>query len=277
MIQLTVLGASGFLGRALLDAARARGIGARAVTRDARAAFAPDVPAVRVDDYLSAPAPRGPGEALVHLAQSNLVGAAQDGLVATTLVERLAGLGYDYFCYASSAAVYGDRDAHPHRADETIGNPGPYAQLKLNCESRVLAVGGGAARFTNLYGPGQSQASVLARVLSQIPGRGALRLRSLSPVRDFCWVVDGANALLDACIARLRGAFNVGAGQSISIGELARRALDVAGEAGRPVEAEEAGNFSELRVDIAATTAACGWRPTVDLETGLRNMMGDRR
>ena len=278
MKRLTVLGASGFLGRALLGAARSRHFEVRAVTRGHRADFGPDVEVSVVADYLSIPAPRDSQESLVHLAESNLVGGSHDAAAALRVVDAAADRGYAYLCYASSAAVYGDRSDVPHRASGTAVPAGDYGRSKLQCEARVRAAGGGAARLTNLIGPGQSRASVLTRILEQIPGRGPLRLRSLAPVRDFCWVTDAADAIVAACEAGLQGAFNVGAGESVSIGELARRALDVAGEGARAVEAEETAEAaaSMLRVDISETAAACGWSPATSLSRALEILVSER-
>ena len=131
--------------------------------------------------------------------------------------------------------------------------------------------------FTNLYGPGQSDASVLARILAQLSGSGPLRLRSLDPIRDFCWVEDAANAILDWCARGLRGAFNVGSGESLSIGALARRALIAADQAGRAILAEvDHQTRSVVRVDIGDTTRACGWVPRTTLEEGLQKMIGSQ-
>ncbi len=278
MSRLTVLGASGFVGQAILHAAAVRHVSTRAVARTEISSVAAGVTSVRVASYFETPAAESDGEVLVHLAQSGLIDGQHDVAAAISLVEHILKIGYQYVCFASSAAVYGDADSQPHRPDEALEPPGRYAALKLQCERLVLEAGGSAARFTNLYGPGQSEASVLARVLSQIPGTGPVRLKTLLPVRDFCWVQDAADAVVALCAAGVRGVFNVGSGTSISVGELARVALAVANEEDRALVAEEAGPISSvLRVDISETTIACGWRPCIELKTGLAQLIENRR
>ena len=275
MNKLTILGASGFVGRALTMAAQGRGIAVRAVSREAVARWPEGVTAIGVQTYLQSPPARGSDEVLVHLAQSNLTSQSQDSTNAIGLVKHVLTLGYAHVCFASSAAVYGDADDRVHRADEPRQGHTPYAQLKLECERLVVDAQGSAARFTNLYGPGHSDASVLARILSQIPGQGPLRLRSLHPVRDFCWIGDAVDAVLDWCTRGLRGAFNVGSGHSLSIGALAQRALSIARESDRDIVSESSdATHSVLRVDIEATTRACGWSPCTTLDEGLKKMMG---
>jgi nucleoside-diphosphate-sugar epimerase len=150
--------------------------------------------------------------------------------------------------------------------------------MKLECEGRVLAAGGTVIRLTNLYGPGQSDESVLSRILQQIPGTGPLLVRTVSPVRDFCWVGDAAQAALDLAAGRVSGIFNVGHGKSLSIGDLASTALEVAGEAGRSVEPEVPDGLpSVLAVDISETSKACGWVPHMSLADGIRRIMMDSK
>lgn len=276
MIALTVLGASGFLGQAVLRAASTRRIPTRAVSRASLGGELPGVAQLRVTSYFDMPRARGNDEVLLHLAQSNVIRGEQDA-TAVDLVEHLLTMGYRHVCFGSSAAVYGDRDDHAHRSDEVVTPATPYAELKRRCEKLIVEQGGSAARLTNLYGPGQSEASVLHRVLSQIPGTGPMTLRTLAPVRDFCWVDDAAEAVLSWCATGASGVFNVGMGSSVSIGELARLALEVAHEEHRELRAEEATPVSSvLRVDVSATTSVCGWRPRTDLRSGLTQLIGNR-
>jgi UDP-glucose 4-epimerase len=249
----------------------------RAVTRSVPPHWDPDVMGLRVTDYGQVE-PRSDGEAVVHLAQSNRLDVQADSGAAVAVVTRLAKAGFRTLCFASSAMVYGDREIVPHRTDEVIPVLTGYAALKLACEGPVLAAGGIVMRLTNLYGPGQSGTSVLSRILSQIPGQGSLMVRTSTPVRDFCWVGDAATAALDLLAAQASGTFNVGQGESLSIGDLARMALGIAGESHRPVESEQSdGPLSVLSVDISETSKACGWVPRMALTDGIRRIIMEAR
>lgn len=274
MRSLTVLGASGFIGRTLARAAADRGLAVRAISR-APLHASPAVETVTVTDYRVTPPPREPDEVLVHLAQPSLVDARQDLSAALELVDHVNNLGYSHVCFGSSAVVYGDAQPHAHRVDETPVPVSPYGAHKLQCEQRVLHRNGSAARFSNIYGPGQSAASVLDRILSQLRVAGPLRLWSVDPVRDFCWVEDACAAVLDWCQRGARGVFNVGSGAAVTIGALARRCLEIAGQADREVQVERPSERpSILRIDIDATTQRCGWQPRTSLETGLTQLIG---
>jgi UDP-glucose 4-epimerase len=271
---ITILGASGFIGRALARVALGRGYAVRAVSRVATAPL-PGVIGVAVSDYRETPLPRTADEVVVHLAQASLISAIQDADAVLSLVRHVCGLGYAQVCLGSSAAVYGDADEYAHRADEAPHPVSAYGELKLESERMVVGQGGSAARFANIYGPGQSSEGVLARILSQLPNEGELRLHSLEPVRDFCWVDDAADAVLDWCAHDARGPFNVGSGESHHIGAVARRCLAIAGQENRQVVAERRDSrVSIVRVDITATTERCGWRPNTSFNTGLSQMIG---
>lgn len=268
-MPVAVTGASGLLGRAVVRRLASLGIETIAV---ARTAFTPPcgVRALRVSEYGAVPE----AETVVHLAEErDMARAAVDSAGADARLERLL-TGGGRIVYASSAAVYGDGADHPRRSDEPVSPPNAYAAGKLAREGRVLAAGGCVARLANLYGPGMAANSVLADILSQIPGRGALRVRDDRPVRDFVWVDDAAEAVVALVLRSGAGVFNVGTGTGVSVGALARLALDLAGEGHRPVEAEfPSERTSVLVLDPSATTAATGWVARTDLRSGLAHLI----
>lgn len=276
-MKVTITGAGGFFGCALVAAAVRRGMDVRAVTRSALPYRDRLVTELRVTDY-GIVEPRSDCEVIIHLAQSNRLAVQAESDASVAVVSRLTRAGFRVLCFASSAMVYGDRQVVPHRTDEVIAAITGYAAFKHACEKPVLAAGGIVMRLTNLYGPHQSAISVLSRILSQIPGHGPLVVRSTTPVRDFCWVGDAAEAALDLCTAQASGVFNVGKGESLSIGTLAGTALAIAGKSSRPVEAEEPDTPpSALWVDISETSRACGWVPRMALTDGIRRLIMDAR
>jgi UDP-glucose 4-epimerase len=120
--------------------------------------------------------------------------------------------------------------------------------------------------------------SVLGDILAQIPGHGPLSIRAASPVRDFLWVDDAADALIAMAAGEARATLNVGTGIGVSAGALARQALAVSGAADRPVrETAPASRPSHLVLDPAALAHATGWRAGTTLETGLARTLESRR
>lgn len=276
---LVITGASGFIGRCLAAHAHANGAQVIAVSRS-KARYDEGIEAFTVADYHDTPAPKG--AALIHLAGTRDIGRAEragpEGVTeARSLAEALANKPFGQRVLASSALVYGDRDARPHDPDTPAANPnGYYAMGKRAAEDAFLAAGGAVARLANVYGPGMATTNVLADILSQIPGTLPLMLRDGSAIRDFLWVEDAAAGLFTLAARGHRGIFNLGSGQAISVSDLVGLALSETGQSDRPVKSEPRLTApSCCTVDIEKTVRETGWQPTITLDQGLARLLED--
>ena len=270
---IVVTGASGFLGRCVTGALSRRGALVLPVSRRA------GVGIVQVRDYTESPG----GDVLIHLAEErDRVSAASSGdALERQAEETLAALlakGWQRIVYASSALLYAG-GATPRKPGDALRIDDTYARMKQSGERAVAAAAGVPviARMTNIYGPGMATNNVVSDILGQIPGDGPLRVRDTNPVRDFVWVDDAAAALAAMATKAASppgGTFNVGGGEGISIGALARLALDIAGTPDREViSVRPTGEPSSVVLDIGDTTAKWGWRPVVRLRTGLQTLL----
>lgn len=266
-MRIVVTGASGFIGGALVDVlAQDEHAEAVAVARRPLSA-PPGVECVRVRDYGQAPG----GDVLVHLAESPAVDAASDAPGANVLNSLFDGR-YGRAIYASTQLVYGDATARPHLPSEAVVPSNPYTIRKRQREEQLLAFGGAVARLANVYGPGMTMGTVVSDILAQIPGTGPINVGNEDAVRDFVWVSDVAAGLAAMAHGTATGIFNLGTGLGTTVLDVARLALDRAGEPARHVQAA-AHRPSAIVVDIAATTAAFGWRPAVPLAAGLAKLI----
>jgi nucleoside-diphosphate-sugar epimerase len=269
-MRVAITGASGFIGSHLLrafdDSADVVGVSRRA-TADGRL--------VRVADYADAP----PAEVLVHLAENSSRGDAQHQgdayeRAAVATIERLVAKGFGRIVYVSSAAVYGDVASHAHPVTDEVAASDVYTRAKLACEARVLAAGGTVARVANLFGPGMSRNNVVSTILAQLTTDGPVRVIDDTPVRDFLWIGDAADALRLMTELPRPGVYNVGSGAGTSIRELARVALDCADQPWRDiVAAAKSGRPSCTVVDISATVCDLGWQPRTSLRDGLERLI----
>jgi UDP-glucose 4-epimerase len=272
-----VTGASGFIGRAVALALAHRGAPVLAASRRSIDMNAP-IQTRQLRSYAEL-APTSADCILLHLAEPRdidsaaIVGEVYVADQRAALAELLAK-GWGHVVYASSAAVYGDKDRAPHRADQAIKPRGAYAQAKAVCEQDVLAYNGTVARLANVYGPGMAANNVISDILRQIPGDGPLQVRDRKPTRDYLWIDDLADGLASLAMSRRPNIFNFGTGRGISVGELARIALDKSDEPSRPVAALGDERESHLVVDISETTAQLGWKPGVTIEQGLATLLG---
>ncbi len=275
-MRVVVAGASGFVGSALVRACRDAGIDVLPVARSAR----PSPGLIVVPDYSHTP----PGDVLVHLAESrDLALAEAEGEAhiarAVSVAQGLLAIGFRRVVYASSGVVYGDQVDSPRRPEEQARPRGVYARGKLAVERLVLGHPSGVvARLANVYGAGMADNNVLADILAQVPGTGPVYVRDAAPVRDFIEVLDAAIGLMALATGSATGVYNLGCGIGYAVSDLVRIACDQFGQSGRPVvSTAPSGRASTLILDVASTYARFGWRPTIGMGDGIRELVAERR
>ncbi len=304
MGEIAVTGASGFIGRRLVERLLADGASVLALSRQPMATAG--VRGLVVEDYTDvarlAQALRGV-DALIHLAaraHQESAGAADAALfhaanVETTLNTARACLaaGVKRFVFVSSIGVNGGRSTHPFTELDTPAPTEPYAVSKWEAERALSALVAGTAmecvviRPPLVYGPGCP--GNFGRLVRWAATARFLPLGALSAPRTFVHV----DNLVDALIVAARHAgignstFLVADDRDVTVGEVVRILADVLQPGKRVVlEAPPAllaaaatlvgrrATFDKLaaplQVDASAFTRATGWRPPVSPEQGLR-------
>ncbi len=183
---------------------------------------------------------------------------------------------------SSSAAIYGDDPELPKREDMRPAPKTPYAVTKLDGEYYLAMweTPTVSLRYFNVYGPGQDPKSQYAAavpifVSRAVNGETITIFGDGGATRDFINVRDVVAAnVLAATTPSMEGVYNVARGNSLTILELARRIVGMLGSASRIEHApERAGDIRHSLADVTRITAA-GFKPTVDLEEGLRETIG---
>lgn len=198
------------------------------------------------------------------------------------LLEAASESGCAFFQLASTGgAIYGDQENLPTPEETAPRSASPYGLSKLCAEhyvdyfSRTGGMRGVSLRYGNVYGPRQDphgEAGVVA-----IFGRKMLRGEAPTifgdgeQTRDYVYVKDVVRAAMAAWKrTEATGPFNIGTGVETNVnqlGALIAKAAKFAGEiahgAGKPGEQRR----SCIAIDKAAMVL--GWKPEVDLETGL--------
>jgi UDP-glucose 4-epimerase len=210
----------------------------------------------------------------VHDAGINVLGTIR-------VAQAVARAGCQRILFASTGgAIYGEQDAFPAAEDHPARPVSPYGTAKL-CAEAYLAMferlGGPPAtclRFANVYGPRQDphgEAGVVA-----IFGRRMLTGQSItifgdgSQTRDYVYVEDVARAHLLALEAGQGGAFNIGTGVETDVNRLAEQIRLASGWQQAPVYAPaRPGEQQRSCVDPARAGELLGWRPQVDLSSGI--------
>ncbi|HEY1538327.1 MAG TPA: NAD-dependent epimerase/dehydratase family protein [Solirubrobacteraceae bacterium] len=241
--DLLVTGAGGFVGRHLVQRARAQGLAVETATCDLRASAA-------VAELVANARPA----AVVHLAASpRRPGAdpwqalADDVAMAGALLSAVAERAPEApVLVAGSAAQYGMGLAEALRESDPLEPVAAYGAAKCVLERActAAALNGGLrviwARSFNHVGPGQGPDAPVAQWARQVAtaelhGSGTLRTGALDVVRDFLDVRDVADAYLALVRSPAEGPVNVCSGEPTP---LSRMAEIVIGQATVPVELE---------------------------------------
>jgi nucleoside-diphosphate-sugar epimerase len=129
----------------------------------------------------------------------------------------------------------------------------------------------------NTYGPRQSARAVIPTIISQVLTQDVVKLGALHPTRDLTFVTDTAEGFLKAaqCDEAVGQEFNLGVGETISIGDLAQKILELIGQDVRIVADEqrlrpEKSEVLQLLSNNAKAKRILGWEPQMSLEEGLR-------
>ena len=176
------------------------------------------------------------------------------------------------FIYASSQSVYGTANKLPAREDEEPQPDTGYGRSKLAGERAVEAVYGPgdgwvALRFARLYGAaaGERYDGVVGAFLGAArSGVEAVVRGDGSAVLDLLDIGDACAAVAAACrhIADLRGPYNVGSGEPVSVLEIAELIREHRPRfAWRHEPTEDVG--PGLWLDSHRFRSATGWTPQV--------------
>lgn len=309
-MRVTVLGASGFVGRHLVAECLRRGDELTGTYRPAEdvptAAGVRWVPSELLEDgslegALSAARPEG----ILHLAGQADVGRSHRDPIGTFRANAEGTLRVLHavrtaapdarVCVVTSAELYGAVPAGDLPVRETCpANPRtPYGLSKAAADeaaafaARAWGLAVIRLRPFNHVGPGQRRGFVVPDFASQIAAieRGesepVLRVGNLSPRRDFTDVRDMVCGYRDALERAPAGeAYNLCSGRSVSIGEIARllvegsrRPIRIETESSRQREAD----VDEIRGDPARARAAFGFAPRRGLESSLADVLEEWR
>lgn len=185
--------------------------------------------------------------------------------------------------HTSSSEVYGTARAASIQESHPLQGQSPYAASKIGadklaesyfCAFNVPVV---TVRPFNTYGPRQSARAVIPTIITHALTREEVKLGSLTPSRDFTFVKDTvAGFLLAAATEAAVGLeINLGNGDEVTIGELARQIIEMIG---RPVpvvldekrQRPEKSEVQRLHADYSRARDVLGWQPSVRLPVGLQ-------
>jgi len=184
------------------------------------------------------------------------------------------------FVYAASSSCYGITDQVPTTEGAPIAAAYPYALSKWMGEEAVVHWGKVyrlpvmSIRIFNAYGPRSRTTGAYGAVFGvflaqKLAGKPYTVVGDGSQTRDFVFVTDLARAFLAAAESpRTQQIYNVGAGQPQSVNHLVALL-------GGPVVhiPKRPGEPDCTWADITKIRSELGWRPEVDFESGVAEML----
>ncbi|MGU7844026.1 NAD-dependent epimerase/dehydratase family protein [Burkholderia sp. AW33-5] len=290
-----VTGASGFIGRSLVERLQRNGhVVRRAVRRVADSANDVECPlGASVDTWLNA---IDGVDGVFHLAWSTVPRTANSAPlddVATNVMGTVALLeamrrhpGIPFIFASSGGTVYGVPEAHRVSESHPLRPLGVYGASKASVEGyamlyrRQFGVDTRILRVSNPFGPGQNvegqlgAASIFAwRALAgldiQIWGDGAV-------VRDYLYIDDAVDAFVatvdatSAAFGHVDPVFNIGSGEGTSLKQIVET---IGGILGAPVcvkyEAARSFDVPVSILDVSRAKEVLGWAPKTSFRDGM--------
>jgi len=203
-----------------------------------------------------------------------------EGTIAVLQTAMAAGVRR--IVHTSTSEVYGTARTVPIAEDYPLQAQSPYAASKASADlmARSFHLSFGVDVVTvrpfNTYGPRQSARAVIPSVITQALAGTSIKLGSLSPTRDFVYVLDTVDGFIRAADADgVSGAvLNLGTGREIAIADLVRTIQTAAGT-NLPVVADDtrtrpaASEVERLCADASRARTALGWTARTSLSEGL--------
>jgi dTDP-glucose 4,6-dehydratase len=193
------------------------------------------------------------------------------------------------FLLASTSEVYGDPQVHPQPETywgnvNPIGPRGVYDEAKRYSEAMAMAyhrqqgVDTAIARIFNTYGPRMRPndgRAVPTFVRQALEGKPLTVFGDGTQTRSFCYVDDLIRGLVALAESGEHLPVNVGNPNEFTMNELAEAVVRVTGSKSEIVhEALPVDDPQVRQPDITRARQLLGWEPEIQLEEGLRRMIG---
>jgi NAD dependent epimerase/dehydratase len=198
------------------------------------------------------------------------------------LLEAARNHGVECFVHTSTSETYGTAQYTPIDEAHPLRGQSPYAASKIGADKLAesyylsFALPVVTLRPFNTYGPRQSARAIIPTIISQGLSGKVIHLGRLTPIRDLTFVSDTVEGFVQAAARpqAIGEVINLGSGKSITIGDLARKIVNLLG-GDREISSEQervrpdASEVMELICNYGKAQKLLGWEPRRSLEEGL--------
>lgn len=293
-MRLLVTGGSGFLGSAVVRHALAAGHDVAILSRQPTGAGGTTGAVPIPGDLASPPWEAIAGfrpEAVLHAAWIATPGvylespANSDWLHwSRGFAQRLPALGVRHLTVLGTCIEYAVTGKPLNELETPLAPVSPYARAKAELHAALASdlTGSGTglawARIFYPYGPHEHPARLASSLLSRVFSGQTITLKTPNSTKDYIHEDDVARGLLAVVGAGYQGPINVGTGEGVTVGRLARTLAEFAGRPDLVVLPADAPRdpFDHVVAD-PSRLLGLGWRPKVELLDGLRRLVEARR
>lgn len=276
MNQYLVVGSGGFIGQALSKSLSLKGSPAILIDSNGKLTkFRSDSKAIgAIDKVVWAASKVNPVTAELNAALCQ----EEVGIFTQFLLDmKLSGKPHVQVLFLSSAGcLYNSKESIFTEVSKATGT-NAYGKLKREMEE-VLEKSGlnhSILRISNVYGPeqpiGRGQ-GVIAEWINAIINNQEIRVfGSLESTRDYVYISDVENAILDVSENSLSGIYNVGSGISYTLGEILSILKDLAGKDLKiDYHTSRSTDRSHFSLDITKILRESTWVPRYELGQGIK-------
>lgn len=279
-MRIFVTGASGFIGRHLLQASASHAwlcLTRRPNDLMARTGASADVQVLQGDlaqpELWLGDLERFAPDCCIHLAWEGLPDYSPERCqhnlaLGGRLIDALAGANVGRVVVAGSCWEYGAAEGAAAESQAPV-DCGLFArskhELRAHLESTEMAWRWGRVFFA--YGSGQRETSLIPQCHRAFAAGTAPDIRQPRVAQDFVYIDDVACALLALAEAEVEsGVYNIGTGTPTAVGEIAN---EVARQCDRPPPFADVAFDGGFWADTRKMTAATGWRAQTELRDGI--------
>lgn len=216
-----------------------------------------------------------------YVAPSSYISTNVQG--ALNIMQACLEEGVKKVVHTSTSETYGTAQYVPIDENHSLQGQSPYSASKIGAdkiaESFFFSFGLPVAtiRPFNTYGPRQSVRAIIPVIITQLLNGGQLRIGSLNPTRDLNYVSDTIDGFIKVAESdrSIGEVINIGSGQEISIGDLARKIMKILGKDSEILTDEqrvrpEKSEVQRLLADNRKARELIGWEPKTPLDEGLK-------
>jgi len=184
--------------------------------------------------------------------------------------------------HTSTSEVYGTAKYVPIDEKHPLQGQSPYSASKIGADKlaesfyRSFELPVATIRPFNTYGPRQSARAIIPTIITQALTSDKIYIGNTHPTRDYTYIKDTIKAfvMVAECNKAIGDVINVGSNFEISIGDLARKIVDLIGKKVKIVSdpsrvRPEKSEVERLWCDNSKAREILGWKPEVSLEEGL--------